>query len=302
MAALARIRHRLFEARSTRPRPHLDDKILTAWNGLMIAACARAARVLEGRPTAREYLDSARRAAMFIRQRLWTEAGLLRRFRDGEAAISAYAEDYAYLVWGLLELFQAGGGAQWLDWALALQRQQDDKFWDPGEGGWFSTTGEDPSVLLRLKEDYDGAEPAASSVAALNALKLAHLTGDSAMREKVERTLGRYGPRIGSAGRQIPMMMCVLSAWHAGCSQVVIVGSEAAALKQELARRHLPFAIVVPIAPGQDQEAVGRLLPFTAAMTTRGAGAAAYVCHDFTCREPVKTADALAAQLEPVTA
>jgi uncharacterized protein YyaL (SSP411 family) len=302
MAALARIRDRLFEARALRPRPHLDDKILTAWNGLMIAAFARAARVLEGRPTAREYLESARRAATFIRQRLWTGAGLLRRFRDGEAAIPAYAEDYAYLVWGLLELFQAGGGAEWLDWALALQRQQDDKFWDSSEGGWFSTTGEDPSVLLRLKEDYDGAEPAASSVAALNALKLAHLTGDGAMREKVERTLRRYGPRVGSAGRQIPMMMCVLSAWHAGYSQVVIVGSEAAALKQELARRHLPFAIVVPIAPGHEQQTVGQLLPFTAAMTTRGAGAAAYVCREFTCREPVTTADALAGQLEPVSA
>jgi uncharacterized protein YyaL (SSP411 family) len=302
MAALARIRDRLFEARALRPRPHLDDKILTAWNGLMIAAFARAARVLEGRPTAREYLESARRAATFIRQRLWTGAGLLRRFRDGEAAIPAYAEDYAYLVWGLLELFQAGGGAEWLDWALALQRQQDDKFWDSGEGGWFSTTGEDPSVLLRLKEDYDGAEPAASSVAALNALKLAHLTGDGTMREKAERTLGRYGPRVGSAGRQIPMMMCVLSAWHAGYSQVVIVGSEAAALKQELARRHLPFAIVVPIAPGHEQQTVGQLLPFTAAMTTRGAGAAAYVCREFTCREPVTTADALAGQLEPVSA
>ncbi len=297
MAALGRIRDRLFAARATRPRPHLDDKILTAWNGLMIAAFARAARVLEGRPGARDYLETARRAASFIKRTLSTDAGLLRRFRDGEATIPGYAEDYAYLVWGLLELFQAGGGAEWLDWAIALQRQQDEKFWDPKEGGWFSTTGEDPTVLLRLKEDYDGAEPAASSVAALNALKLAYLTGDDSMREKVERTLGRFGPRAGAAGRQIPMMMCVLSGWHAGYSQVVIVGSDVSALKQELARHHLPFALVIPVEPGAHQDAVARLLPFTAAMTTRGAAAAAYVCRDFTCQQPVTDAEALARQL-----
>ena len=298
MAALGRIRERLFGARATRPRPHLDDKILTAWNGLMIAACARAARVLVGRPNAEEYLEAARRAASFIRQRLWTGAGLLRRYRDGDAAIPAYAEDYAYLIWGLLELFQAGGGAEWLEWAIELQRQQDEKFWDPKDGGWFSTTGEDRTVLLRLKEDYDGAEPAASSVAALNALKLTHLTGDDSMRAEAERTLARYGPRIGAAGRQIPMMMCALSAWHAGYSQIAIVGTDPS-LKKALARYHLPFALVIPVVPGPEQNAVGRLLPFTAAMTTRGAAAAAYVCRDFTCAEPVTSPDDLARQLAP---
>ena len=109
---------------------------------------------------------------------------LLRRYRDGEAAIDAYAEDYAYLIWGLLELFQADGNAEWLEWALSLQTKQDETFWDPDEGGWFSTSGQDPTVLLRLKEDYDGAEPSASSVAALNTLTIAHLTGDTAMVER----------------------------------------------------------------------------------------------------------------------
>ena len=94
---------------------------------------------------------------------MWVEGRLPRRYRDGDAAIEVYAEDYAFLVSGLLELFQAGGDPQWLEWALTLQAQQDDRFWDAQDGGWFSTTGEDPTVLLRLKEDYDGAEPAASS-------------------------------------------------------------------------------------------------------------------------------------------
>ena len=298
LAALGRVRARLFSAREQRPRPHLDDKILTAWNGLMIAAFARAARVLVASPSSRADLEAATRAASFIRETMWSNDVLLRRFRDGEAAIAAYAEDYAYLIWGLLELFQASGEAQWLEWALALQASQDKKFWDEEEAGWFSTTGEDPTVLLRLKEDYDGAEPAASSVAALNTLTIAHLTGDDAMRRKAERTLGRYGPRIGAAGRTIPMMLCALSAWHAGHSQIVIAGDAdgARALKEETARHYLPFAIVIPIAPGASRDRLSKLLPFTASMASDGA-AAAYVCRDFACRQPSATAEGLRQEL-----
>jgi uncharacterized protein len=301
LAALARIRDRLFHARARRPRPYLDDKILTAWNGLMIAAFARAARVLVSRSSSREYLDAARRAASFIRDTLWRNDVLLRRYRDGEAAIEGYAEDYAYLIWGLLELFQADGDAGWLEWALTLQSRLDAKFWDEQDAGWFSTTGEDPTVLLRLKEDYDGAEPAASSVGALNTLTLAHLTGDEGMLSKAERTLGRYGPRVGSAGRTVPMMLCALSAWHAGQSQIAVAGDakSAAPLLEEVARHYLPFGIVIPIALGESDDRLTRLLPFTAAMTGLG-GAAAYVCRNFTCRQPVTTAADLARELGAV--
>ena len=301
LAALGRIRTRLFHARERRPRPHLDDKILTAWNGLMIAAFARAARVLVSRSSSREYLHAAGRAASFIRETLWSNDVLLRRYRDGEAAIEGYAEDYAYLIWGLLELFQAGGDAGWLEWALTLQSRLDAKFWDEKEGGWFSTTGQDPTVLLRLKEDYDGAEPAASSVAALNTLTLAHLTGDEGMLRKAERTLGRYGPRVGSAGRTVPMMLCALSAWHAGQSQIVVAGDAefAKPLLEEVARHYLPFGIVIPIAPGDSDDRLTRLLPFTAAMTGRG-GAAAYVCRNFTCRQPATAPADLARELNGV--
>jgi len=299
IAALGRTRERLMAARSTRPRPHLDDKILTAWNGLMIAAFARAARVLTDRPQASVYLQAAARAASFIKHTLWSDAGLLRRYRDGDAAIPAYAEDYAYLIWGLLELFQSSGEAAWLEWALALQSEQDKKFWDHGEGGWFSTTGDDPTVLLRLKEDYDGAEPAASSVSALNALTIAHLTGDDRMAQRAKRTLARYGPRIGAAARSIPMMLSALSGWHAGYAQIVIVGEGDAArtLSTEVARHYLPFALVIPIFGNGQRNDLSRLLPFTETMTGRG-GAAAYVCRDFTCRQPVATAEQLAHELK----
>jgi len=299
-AALGRIRSTLLAARERRPRPHLDDKILTAWNGLMIAAFARAARVLADGSSFEVYLTAATRAARFIKTTLWDGDRLLRRYRDGEAAIDAYAEDYAYLIWGLLELFQADGNAEWLEWVFSLQRKQDDTFWDAHDGGWFSTSGQDPTVLLRLKEDYDGAEPSASSVAALNTLTIAHLTGETAMVERAQRTLARYGRRVGAAGRTIPMMLCALSGWHAGYSQVVIVGPPGGArvLHQEAARHYLPFAIVIPIAPGPAQEAVSGLLPFTAGMSARDREAAAYVCRGFTCRQPVTTPEELAMELE----
>jgi len=214
-AALARARVKLLERRSARPRPHLDDKILTAWNGLMIAAFARASRVIDT-----EYRSIARRAALFIWKHVWNAETktLLRRYRQGDAAVEGYAEDYAYLIFGLLELFQADGDARWLEWALMLQRRQDELFADPVDGGWFSTTGRDHSVLLRLKEEYDGAEPAASSVSVLNLLTLSHLTNDEAFDASIEKAFGMFASRIEQGARTVPMMMAALSAHHAGMS------------------------------------------------------------------------------------
>jgi uncharacterized protein len=301
--ALGRIRQALFVAREKRPRPHLDDKVLTAWNGLTIAAFARAARVLVGRPSADRYLQAARRAASFIRATLWIEpeGRLLRRYRDGDAAIDGYAEDYAYLIFGLLELFQADGDPAWLEWARTLQDRQDAAFWDETEGGWFSTTGRDPSVLLRLKEDYDGAEPAASSVSVLNLLTLDHLVGGGHDAQKVERVLGRFGHKIGAAARVIPMMLAGLSAWYAEHTQIVVVGERGAedtiSLLCEVASHYRPFAVVIPIAPGDPQQALARSLPWVEAMSMRDGRATAYICRDFACREPVTDRESLGAQL-----
>jgi uncharacterized protein len=256
-------------------------------------------------------------------QTLWQPDSrtLLRRYREGNAAIEAYSEDYACLIWGLLELFQATGAAEWLEWAIDLQQRMDELFWDAGDGAWFNTTGRDPSVLLRLKEEYDGAEPAASSIAVQNLMTLAHLTGDAEASRKIERTLGRFGPRMGAAARAVPFMMCNLSAWHAGMSQVVIVGprdrEDTRALRQALAALHLPFAIVIPLDPesadtadtahsgaSSDTSAGGasrlaRLLPWTAAMTMREGRATAYVCRNFACDQPVTTGADLTALLSP---
>jgi uncharacterized protein len=304
---LGRAREQMFTARATRPRPHLDDKVLTAWNGLMIAAFARAARVLAGRADSAVYLAAARKAADFIQTVMWSPADgrLLRRYRDGDAAIDGYAEDYAFMIFGVLELFQADGDPRWLEWAVRLQHRQDERFWDSAEGGWFSTTGSDPAVLLRLKEDYDGAEPAASSVSVLNLITLAHLTGDDTARARAEKTLARYGPRAGTAARVIPMMLAALSSWYADHAQVIIAGAADApgvgALQAELARHYLPFAVNVPLSAGPAQDALAERLPYVAAMTPRAGRATAYVCRDFACREPVTEPAALAEQLTPRT-
>ena len=291
--ALRKSRGLLTTRRATRPRPHLDDKILTAWNGLMIAAFARAARTIDG---AERYLQDARRAARFVREYLWQPSSrtLLRRYRDGSAGVEAYAEDYAYLIFGLLELFQADGDAAWLEWAITLQTRQDELFWDPVDGGWFSTTGKDESVLLRLKEDYDGAEPAASSVSVMNLLTLSHLV--ESFSEKIERTLGVFASRVAQSGRVAPMMLAALSAYHAGTPQLVIVGEASAqgtrALHDVLRRHYLPTAIVMPLTPDKHDK-ISDLLPWTASMNEVDGRATAYLCRNFVCEAPTNDAGQL---------
>ena len=304
MTALGAARRTLFEVRAKRPRPHLDDKVLAAWNGLMIAALARAAHVLDGAAAERS-LQAATRAATFAHERLWDADRriLRRRARDGAVSIDGYAEDYAYLVWGLLELFQTGGDPAWLDWAVELQARQDELFWDE-EGGWFATTGEDPSVLLRVKEEYDGAEPAASSVAVENLLTLMHLRDDPDAASRVERTLARFGTRLGQAARAVPLMMAALVRYHAPATQVVILGepgaAETRALERVLAARYLPFAVRLRVAPGAGQARVAERLPFVGALRAVDGRPTAYVCTNFTCQEPVTAPERLDEQLAKV--
>jgi hypothetical protein len=309
---LNRTRLTMFQERLHRPRPHRDDKILTAWNGLTIAAFARMARVLRGlapdAKTAEPYLTAAKRAASFIRERMWSaDSGvLLRRYRDGHAEIPGYAEDYAYLIFGLIELFQTESEPMWLEWAIALQRRQDELFWDEEAGGWFSTDGRDGTVLLRMKDDYDGAEPTASSIAALNLLQLSHLVDEPAWRDRVERTLRLFGTRLEKMGRAVPMMAAALSTYVAGVQQIVIVepaddradgSAPISDLERAVALRYLPFALTLRVGAGR-QRALAGSLPFVAAMQPVDGETTAYVCRNFTCRQPVTTAAGLQQELE----
>ncbi|HET9833518.1 MAG TPA: thioredoxin domain-containing protein, partial [Vicinamibacterales bacterium] len=289
---VAAARLKMFEARVSRPRPHLDDKVLTAWNGLMIAAFARAARVIPGGQT---YLHAARRAASFVRERMWNDetSTLLRRYRRGEASIEAYAEDYAYLIHGVLELFQADPDVRWLDWAQTLQRRQNELFWDAVDGGWFSTTGRDSSVLLRMKEEYDGAEPSASSVSVLNLLTLSHLVHEPTWAEQTDQTFRYFGSRLEQIGRAVPMMAAALATSIAGLRQVVVVGERGdGTLENTIRHRYLPFTISLLLTDDRQSDLAAKL-PFIAGMHAVDGRPAAYVCRDFTCQAPVTDRPAL---------
>jgi uncharacterized protein YyaL (SSP411 family) len=297
--ALLRARQILFDTRELRPRPQLDDKVLTAWNGVMIAAFARASRVLGGgalgqdnieNPTA-AHLLSAANAASFIRDTMW-DAGsrtLRRRYRAGSAAIDGYAEDYACLIFGVLELFQASGDPQWLAWARDVQVRQDELFWDSESGGWFSTTGADSSVLVRMKEDYDGAEPAPTSVSAINLLTLAHLTGERAYTDRAMEAIASFGGRLEDQGRAVPFMAAALSMSIAEGEQIVILGprddSATMALWVAAHKKFRPFAVVTRIDP-KDQAALAAHMPWIAQMKMIDGKPTVYICRGFACDAP----------------
>ena len=310
--ALLRARQILFDVRELRPKPQLDDKVLTAWNGLMIAAFARASRVLGGgalgqdnveNPT-QAHLQTAIAAASFIRDVMWTKGEnvgenfsspgvaaktLLRRYRAGDAAIDGYAEDYACLIFGVLELFQASGDPQWLSWARELQSRQDELFWDGQGGGWFSTTGSDPSVLVRMKEDYDGAEPSPTSVAAMNLLTLAHLTGERAYADRATEAIASFGGRLEEQGRAVPLMAAALSMSITEGEQIVIIGprdsAETAALWTAANKKYRPFSVITRVDPA-DQAALAVHMPWIAQMKMIDRKATVYVCRGFACDAP----------------
>ena len=299
--AVYRARLALFDARLKRPRPHLDDKVLTAWNGLMLAAFARAARILSryGVEASAGHLATAQKAATFLKNKMWDalSSTLLRRYRGGEAAIEGYAEDYAFLIWGLLELFQSDSNPDWLEWALVLQRRQDELFWDDQAAGWFSTTGRDASVLLRMKEDYDGAEPSAGSVAVWNLLTLSHLTADAVFADRIDRALKSVAPKLPEFARALPMMLAALSMYHAGMSQIAIVGppdrDDTRSLLDAVHRLYRPFSVLVTIRQEPPRVGLAPLLPWTTPLTMRHGRATAYVCRDFVCNEPATSVEDL---------
>ena len=308
MACLGARETTLFEARAARPRPHLDDKVITAWNGLMIAAFARAARVLVDSPRRDEWRQAAERAADARPRPICgarPSAGCSAATATARPRSTAFCEDYACLAWGVLELFQATGDARWLDWALELTDVADELFCDERDGGWFSTTGEDPSVLLRLKEDYDGAEPPAASVTvrnliALGAPRVATRRCSSVRAARSSDT----APASARWSRVMPLMVSNLALWHGGAPQVVIAGTRGAAdtlaLEAVVAKQYAPGLIQMPLpVAGADASLAGRL-PWLGAMQAREGHATAYVCRDFSCQAPVSEPEALTVQLQAV--
>jgi uncharacterized protein len=287
--SLAKSRAILHALRAKRPRPHLDDKIITAWNGLMISAFARAAQVLD-EPA---YREAATRAATFARTELFDGARkiLLRNYREGPSKVEGFADDYAFVIQGLLDLYEASFDVGWLRFAIEFQEIQDRLFLDEVGGGYFSGTGQDASILLRMKENNDSAEPAASSVAALNLLRLAQIRDEKRCCERAEKTIAAFSPQISHFPSAMPQMLVALDLILSQPRQIVIAGKgdskDTRALVAEVHRHFLPNKILLLADGGAGQRYLEEKLEALRGMKPVGGKAAAYVCENFTCQAPV---------------
>jgi len=311
---------RLREVRARRPRPQLDDKIVTANNALMISALAQAHRVLG---PGHGFLEAAVRAADFIARELYEPARgvLYRMWRATDPGMGAgtrgaaegFAEDYAYLVQALLDLYEASFAIRWLQWAGRLQAKMDELFWDEVGGGYFNSAAGDRSIVLRLQEDYDGAEPAPGSVAAMNLLRLASVEGKGGerrpggggpdYRERAQRTIQALQPQWSRVPQALPQLLCALELLLQPPRQVVLAGDPGAGDFQALAavagRAFGPRRTVLAADGGPGQEWLARGAPWLAAMRPLAGRATAYVCEDYTCDAPTADPAELERRLQP---
>ncbi len=280
--ALARSRAMLLARRANRARPHLDDKILASWNGLMITAFARAGMALGEEA----YIDAARRAAAFVRGSMYRGGRLLRSYREGPGP-EGFADDYAAMAGGALDLYEATGEIAWLQWATELQETLDALFLDREDGGYYSARAGDDSILIRMKEDHDGAEPAASSIAARNALRLARMLDDAASQTRAMAAMGAFADQLRKMPTSMPAMMEALLLSLTEPRQIVIAGPPDAPLAREARALATPETVLL-YADGMDGQAwLGERLDFMKTAQPLDGKPAAYVCENFTCRLPV---------------
>ena len=292
----SRWRDALLAARDRRARPLLDDKVIAAWNGLTIEALAMAGRVL-GRS---DFVAAATAAAGFARRELTRNGRLLRCYRAGEARHAAGLADYAFLVVGLIELYQSGGELWTLQWAGELAGAILQEFAAPN-GALYDTPGGQTDLIMRTSELYDSAEPSGPAAAILGLLRLARLLGNRDWERAARRALAAVA--AGAAAQPTAAPLLAVAADLAGHPpvEVVIAGEweQTAPLRRELARHYRPDAVVVHLQPAAAAWWQERH-PAVAAMAAAGPGARAYVCRDFTCDLPVSTAPELARQLEAI--
>jgi len=297
------LRHRLFLRREERAHPGKDDKVLTSWNGLMIAALAKSAAAFD-RP---DYAEAAKKAKTFLFERLRTPDGrLLARYRDGDSAFPGYIDDYAYLVWGLLELYQATFDAECLASAEALSREAIRLFWDAENGGFYFAGEDAEQLFTRMKEVYDGAMPAGNSVMANNMLRLARLTGDAAWSGYAERIFKAFAGAVERYPTGHAMLLMALQAAYGRPKEIVVAGTRGDAATEAMLREarsaFLPNAVVLLHESGDAGEAARRLAPFLADKTPIGGAATAYVCENYACQAPTTDLDAFAAALQRAAA
>jgi uncharacterized protein YyaL (SSP411 family) len=306
IASTAVARRHLFAARESRIRPFRDDKALTDWNGLMIAALAKAAAAFD-EPA---YAVAAARAADFILGSLTDDQGrLLHRYREGKAAIPGYLDDYAFLISGLLALYQATFEVRHLAAALRLQRDLVDRFLDETDGGFYFTARDSEEVLARQKAWEDGAVPAGNSVALENLLRLSRLTGDTSLEELAAHAACTASAAVASAPASHTALCSALDFAVGPSFEVVISGDRKVEETRKMLRALLaPFNpnVVALLRPedeaDEEREAenaaeLARIAPYTAALTAQGGRTTAYVCHERSCELPTTDIGTMLSQL-----
>ena len=281
---------KLLATRSKRPRPHLDDKILTSWNGLMISALSRSYQVLGEK----RHLEAARNAAIFLRKNLYDieEKTLFRRWRQGERKIAGMADDYAFLIQGLIDLYEADFDPSWIEWALNLMDEQIKLFYDAENGGFFMTRkGHDKKIDLRIKEDTDSVIPSAGSVAVSNGLRLARFADSKEYSIVVEQTFKSILARIHSQPDSAPELLVALITSLTKTVEVIIVGDRNTADTRSMLKTvnsvYYPGKIVMLVDNETTQNRLSQYLPFIASVKKIDDKTTAYVCTDKTCKPPV---------------
>ncbi len=293
-------RQKLYHEREKRIHPFKDDKILTDWNGLMIAALAKAGNALDNR----KYTAAAGKAADFILQNLTAANGrLLKRYRKGQAGLSAHLNDYAFMVWGLIELYQATYELKYLKHAIALNDRMLAHFWDKQNGGLYMTADDSEKLLIRSKKIYDGAIPSGNSVATMNLLRLAGMTANKEYESRAQSILTAHSVQVKQYPAGHTQLMSALEFAFNPSYEVVIVGNrqkqDTRAMLAALREPFIPQKVVLfrteePTAAAD----IADIAPFTRSMVTRNGLATAYVCQNFACRLPTTSVDQMLKNLK----
>ena len=278
---------KLFDEREKRQRPHLDDKFITAWNGLMVSAFARAYQILRDP----KYLEIATQATEFIVKHLSDSKNrkLFRRYRDGDARFDGGLQDYSFFVSGLLDLYETSFDFRWMELAIELTSKQVELFWDEKYGGFFDTSGTDASLLFRTKEDYDGAEPTGNSVAILNLLRLSQMTDNKDWRTKAETCIKSFSVRLQQMPDALAQMLTGITWLLSSPKEIIIAGNPAAndtkILTAMVYENFMPNKIVM-LVQDDGKKDLASYLPFTRHMKMIDGKPTLYVCENYACRLP----------------
>ncbi len=280
----------LFEAREQRIKPFRDEKILTAWNGLMISGMVQAYTVLGDEGA----LDIVRRTIAFLQQHMLRDGRLLRTYKDGQAKLNAYLDDYAFLTAGLLDTFEATFDHAYFELAETLTKTLVDEFWDEAQGAFFFTGNSHEALISRTKSAFDQAIPSGNAVAAKNLLRLYHLTGRDDYLQRAERVLSLYAQPMERQSFGLGAMLNALDFYLRKPYEIVLIGDPQAAdtqaFLQAIRGQYMPNKIVVQLDPQHldtHLDALPLLRDLLAGKTQVAGRATVYVCHDFTCSLPI---------------